>query len=461
MRIITPGMVVIDESIERPLYTLNVSLDYAGGTLNVQQRIEFQNPSGTPLNEAKFNVPPARHIGLFKLNDVRVFGQSQPLPFTLDKTVLTVRFPASLQPNDNISIAFDFRLKLPAQEGVQGIGGDDTSQGANSLIAGHWYVMLAPYRDGTWDTPAYYAVGDPYTSELADYEVSILAPDNVIVAGAGEEKREGRLWRYTLTQGRVFAFAASPNYKVETSEVNGVRFATYSYARHEKFGEDVLITAERAVKLFSRVFGAYPYRTLRIVENDRGQGQEYSGLVSLGSRLYDGYSGSGARHDLISWTAHEVSHQWWFQTVGNDQVRAAWLDETFARYSEYRFYQEYYPADVDWWLNYYIKSRNPNGAIDLPLSGYADGKTYVAAVYQRGVLFILDLRKTMGETAFDEALRDYYAVQSFKISTPDAFFDALARHTSVDLSAVVKTYFATPPALPCKISNNAANCRRS
>ncbi|HRA00931.1 MAG TPA: M1 family metallopeptidase [Thermoflexales bacterium] len=451
----------LDKPPERPLYVLNVTLDYANGMLNTQQRIEFKNPAGAPLNEIKFNVPPARRAGAIDITDARIFGSSAPLKFDLAETVLTVKLPQTLPANGAIALQFNYALKVPKQENSSGIGGDDTSRGAYSLTAGHWYILLAPWQNGNWYTPGYVPIGDSYASEIADFDVNVLAPDGITVAGAGDEFHEGRLWRYALKQARTFAFAASDNFKIQSSDVKGVKFYHYSYPQHAKFGEDVLLTAERAVDLYSRLWGAYPYKTFRIVETDRAQGQEYSGMVGIGSALYAGYKGSGSRHDLIATVAHETSHQWWFHMVGNDQIRTPWLDESFARYAELLFYENFYPNDVAWWkANAIGNARAAKTPIDLAVMDYANTSDYFVGVYQRGYLFLFDLRELMGKQPFADALRQYFTEQSSKITTPDTFFNTLTRYTQQDISPLVKQYFAGDVKLPCAISANAAGCRK-
>jgi hypothetical protein len=454
------GLPELDTIPERPLYTLNVTLDYDNNVIHAQERIEFRNPTGAAVSEIKFNVPPAHRPGIIEIRDARIFAQPQPLAFALNETVLTVQLPAPLPSDAGIAMAFDFVIQIPLQETITGIGGDDSSRGPNSLTAGHWYIMLAPFRDGAWDTPAYVPIGDPYVSDLADYEVSVLAPENVIVAGAGDEQHDGRLWRYTLPQARMFAFAASDVYKVDSIEQDGVTFILYSYPRHRGVWEAVLYTAARAVKLFSEIYGAYPYKVFRIVETGRSQGQEYSGLVGIGTVLYSGYPGRGSRHDLIATVVHETTHQWWFHVVGDDQVRTPWLDESFARLGELLFYQKYYPKDVDWWYKYYITGKvKPQGNIDLPIYGYEDSHAYVEAVYRRGLMFLNEVRSKIGADTFDAALKDYFQAEAYKVTTQDAFFDALARHTDTDISAITKNYFSASLVLPCVISANAPGCR--
>ncbi len=445
---------------ERPLYVLNVSLDYEKGLINAQQRIEFKNPTNLSVDELKFSVPPARRANALTFRDARIYGAKQPLQYELNGPVLTVKLPATLEPDKAIAITFDFTVQVPLQEAITGIGGDDTSRGPNAMMAGHWYIVLPPFTDGNWDLPEYVPVGDPFTSELADFEVSILAPEDVTIAAGGDETRDGRLWRYSLPKARVFAFAASDVYVVDEMSENGVTYVHYGFPRHQKFAEDVMFTAQRTVELFGRLYGPYIYKTLRVVETDRAQGQEYSGMVAIGAVLYQNYSGRGGRHDVIATTAHEVAHQWWFNVVGNDQVRTPWLDESFARYGELKFYQEYYPNDVDWWYTRYIEGRRPpKGAIDMTIYDYADAQAYVDAVYRNGVEFMRAVRDVVGRETLDEILRDYYQTESYKIATPDAFFDAIARHSSEDISGIVKAYFAREVTLPCKISANVVGCR--
>jgi hypothetical protein len=459
---ITQSLQELESPPERPLYVLNITLDYEGGVITAQQRIEFVNPTGVPIDEIKFSVPPARRTNALAFRDARIYRAKQPLSFELNGPVLTVKLPSTLQPGKAIAINFDFTVQVPLQEIVGAIGGDDTSRGPSNLTAGHWYIVLPPYTNGAWDLPEFVPVGDPFTSELADFEVNILAPEGVIVAAGGDEVREGRLWKYSLPKARVFAFAASPYYDVQTMSENGVTYVHYGFPRYKGVVDDVLFTAQRAIELFSRLYGPYPYKTFRVVQTDRAQGQEYSGMIAIGAVLYRGYAGKGSRHDVIATTAHETAHQWWFNVVGNDQVRTPWLDESFARFGELRFYQTYYPKDVDWWYTNYIEGRRKAvGKIDQSIYDYADSRLYVDAVYRNGLDFLRAVRDVVGKDVFDDILKDYYEAEAYKITIADAFFDAVARHSDEDLRGVVKAYFAGEVVLPCKVSANEPGCRLS
>ncbi|HEY3341082.1 MAG TPA: hypothetical protein VGK81_03650, partial [Anaerolineae bacterium] len=102
---VAPGMAVLDDAPERPLYLMNVTLDYANNDVHAQERIEFLNPTGHPVSEIKFNVPLAHRHNVFDVRDARIFGQAQPITYVLSDTVLTVELPSPLPESKAISLA--------------------------------------------------------------------------------------------------------------------------------------------------------------------------------------------------------------------------------------------------------------------------------------------------------------------------------------------------------------------
>jgi aminopeptidase N len=80
--------------------------------------------------------------------------------------------------------------------------------------------------------------------------------------------------------------------------------------------------AERAIRTFGRAFGAYPYPEIDVV---------LTGFASFGGMEYPTLILSNANRVTI---AHELAHQWWYGTVGDDQFSEPWLDEGFATWSQ-------------------------------------------------------------------------------------------------------------------------------
>ena len=157
---------------------------------------------------------------------------------------------------------------------------------------------------------------------------------------------------------------------------------------------------------------------------------EFSGFVVLGASEFDDYDGT-LRNRLIRITAHEVSHQWWYGVVGNDQIREPWLDEGLARFNELRYYEAYAPRDVDWWWDNAIGTNRPTAPVNSPVSAFDTHSAYLSSVYNQGARFFDALRTRLGADRFNAFLRDLYQRGSFRLITTQDFLKVLQEDARV------------------------------
>ena len=424
-------------------YTMDVYLDYAGHTLDVQQRIDYTNVTSQTLPNLMLNVHPNHSRGAFELNDIKVDldGEAvQPEVFPLDVT-LRVELPRPLQPDEHVALFMDYTLNLPKINPGEEFSGGGFGYSSRAVSLGNWYPVMAPYReDKGWYALTYFPVGDPYVTEVADYDVSITTTEGVVIAGTGRETHTGNQWRYEAEQARSFAFAASDRYLVSSAEVGNVTVHSYCFPANEEPGQVALETAAQAMELFVELYGPYPYADYRLAETEFAGGLEFSGLTFLGSTLYDEYDGT-TRTPLIPLTAHEVSHQWFYSLVGNDQVTQPWLDEAPAEYSAFLFYERYLPDDTDWWWFYAVDQWVPTGKIDSIIYEFRDNREYMDAVYRRGAQFMRDLRAAMGDPAFFGFLAEYQRRYAYQLATSRDFFALVQEFTTADLVPLQEEYF--------------------
>ena len=129
---------------------------------------------------------------------------------------------------------------------------------------------------------------------------------------------------------------------------------------------------------------------------------------------------------LAGTVAHEIAHQWFYAVVGNNQYREAWLDESFAAYSE----QVYWRAvgkdesDIAAQMDAFAKAVNESENVsDLCVDcSYGELKgDYTPAVYERGAAFLYRLEQALGREAFGAAVREYCAACAFKEATTRDF----------------------------------------
>ena len=200
---------------------------------------------------------------------------------------------------------------------------------------------------------------------------------------------------------------------------------------------------EKALSLYIELYGPYPYPELIIAQNDCIGGMEYSGLCSISGNGFRSYRGE-ASSSLIYLIVHEISHQWWYGAVGNDQVYEPWLDEGMAKLSEYLYYSEYYPDYLDCWKGYMIVYRNIPGYMDDSIYDYQDGTSYVFSVYGKAAEFMVLLLELMGEEDFLAFVKDYYQRYQGQLVSKRDFFETVILHTQEDLTPLLEKYFKDP-----------------
>ena len=107
----------------------------------------------------------------------------------------------------------------------------------------------------------------------------------------------------------------SGRYAVQREQCNGVDVEVFHHPTHDGVVGHMARSACAALALYTPLYGPYPHRTMRIVENasrDIGAHSEPS-LVDYG----DGFAllNPGSAPDdldlVFAVTAHEVAHQWW------------------------------------------------------------------------------------------------------------------------------------------------------
>jgi transcriptional regulator with XRE-family HTH domain len=438
----TPTVTPMPE-LEGTSYTMDVHLNYAEKVLSVRERIDYTNVTSETLPNLILNVHPNHSRNTFELHDIRVDVDGervQPEVFPLDVT-LRVELPRELEPNEQVALLLDYTLNLPKISPDEEFSGGSFGYSQRAVSLGNWYPVLAPYReDKGWYALTYFPVGDPYVTEVADYRVTITSTEGVVLAGTGRETREGNRWHYEADQARSFALAASDRYEVATSRVGEVEVHSYYFPANQDAAEVALETATQAMELFQEIYGPYPFSDYRLAETEFAGGMEFSGITFLGSLFYDQYDGT-PRTPLVPLTAHEVSHQWFYGLVGNDQVTEPWLDEALAQYSSYLYYERYLPDDVEWWWNTEVEQWAPTGKIDTLVYEFRNNRDYLDTVYRRGAEFVRDLREVMGDPAFFAFLQEYQRRYANRLVKSRDFFELVREYTTADLVFLQEEYF--------------------
>ncbi len=426
-------------------YDIKVALDYWGHTLQAQERLVFTNTLGLPLTELLLSVPPNRSAGAFALSSLRVDGQQAT--HTLEGTALRVTLPQPLPREQTTTLTMTFSITPPFMRTGSIFGGGSVGYSDNAFNAGNWHPVLAPWHTDTgWLATPWHPVGDPYVTDVAAYVVEIRTSPEVTVVGPGRldgAPDEGR-WRFSAPAARTFAFAASHRYESVAETTDGITVASYFYPEHRVTGQLIVANAAASVRLFSQLYGPYPYPELRIAETDFSGGQEFSGFMLFGSGMHQDCldTGGGPRTILFTLIPHETAHQWWYGLVGNDQAREPWLDEAFAKYSEQLFYERLYPEHADWrWAWMGMAGRQP-AFLGVTIYDYDTTLPYKDRAYLTGALFLAQLRQALGDEAFFALLQAHYRQGLNRITTTDEFLALAAQYGDAEtVQPVVDAFF--------------------
>ncbi|HSH36542.1 M1 family metallopeptidase, partial [Schnuerera sp.] len=313
-------------------------------------------------------------------------------------TILKLNLPENLKVNEKIEIEFVYNVKLPTNIDRFGFGD-------NVFNFGNWYPIVCVYDNTGWNLDPYYKIGDPFYSDISNYDITITTPKDIIVAASGNilsEKVKGKNKTYKI-EGKLirdFAWVASSNFIISESKIEDTVIKVYGMEDKENMADYVLEVGEDSIEIFNRIFGKYPYGVYSIVMTEFPTGMEYPGIVFINKDYYSTHF----KEPLEKVIVHETAHQWWYGVVGNDQIDEAWLDEALATYSEVIYINNKYGEEEgENYYNYTCKTPYEYGKeyidsdiIIKPLKDFQSWEDYGLLVYVKGAIFLNEIKKDFG-----------------------------------------------------------------
>jgi hypothetical protein len=416
-------------------HSVVATIDYASKQVQVAQQTRYRNLTGSVLSEMVFAVEPNHWQGAFVLEAVR--SNMATLQHVLENNRLTITLPQPLETDCEITIELAFQVLVPRiGSGITAFQGY-FSYGERQLNMANWLATVAPYLNGRWVVNPPQRIGEQTVLGVADWDVTLNimnASGDLKIAAPGDVTQTGATqWRYVFPRGRDFSISLSEYYRVNSQMTpSGVTIEVYSFPDAVRSTDNgpvdagifIMQQAANALQQYADLFGVYPYQRLVVVQGDFPDGMEFSGLVFVSTNWVYAFEG-GYDNYLTVITVHEVSHQWWYTRVGNDAANAPWLDEALATYSEYIYYEEFYPDLKNWWWDFRVGGYNPQGAVDSSVYEFDNARDYINAVYLRGVQMLHNLREDIGTEAFFKLLADYARVGDGQIATPQLFWSLL------------------------------------
>ncbi|MCF6465756.1 M1 family metallopeptidase [Clostridium sp. Cult2] len=466
-------------------YDMTISLNTKEHILEGVQNVTFVNHYNNDLDEIVFHLypnsfksyetmpaigdmyylmdqeqPEMREEEKGYINIHKVHINRKEVEFKEDEQILKIPLEEPLKKGEKISIRIKFTLKVP--EGYQRL---HQMEGTYSLT--NWYPILSIYDEkvNKWDENPYHPIGESNYSDVSDYNVKLTIPKEMVVAPTGtivKEKVFGENKTLTIQGEKVrdFVILMSPNYKVKTKEVDGIKISNY-YMKDkdypvDKTAEIVLDEVAKAVKLLNNTIGKYPYDELRIAETYlSGGAMEYPQVIQMGG--YHDLSNLNIEENapfIIEAVVHETIHQWWYVGVGNDEFNEPFLDESLTVFTTAYYFEKEYDKYHRNGVIYSIRTRvYPSTILSLSSSvdKFNDWGDYSQTIYTRGPAFFEDLRQRVGEEKFIEILQEYYDRYLFKNATTEDLLDVIEEIAGKEIRKIMDKAVNEPNYFPQNI----------
>lgn len=330
-----------------------------------------------------------------------------------------------------------------------------------STFEGGVYVASEPVGSATW-----YPVNE-HPLDKATYTLRVTVPKPYVVASNG-------LLQEVIDQGEVQTFVwdnADPtaSYLVtlsigdlvldESSGPDGLPIRNYFPADQVEAARAAFSRQAEMIEVFNAAFGPYPFDAYGslVVDTPFGFALETQTLSLFSAGILN------RPDEAESTIAHELSHQWFGDSVSVADWGDIWLNEGFATYAEGVWLEHNEGRDaLDNWMTRVYEWLARVGAHFKPIGQPDADDLFSINVYMRGGLTLYALRVEVGDEVFADILHTYY--DRFKYGNAatadfigvaeevsgqdlDAFFDGwLYQQPLPDIAALGLTVATPAPA---------------
>jgi aminopeptidase N len=151
----------------------------------------------------------------------------------------------------------------------------------------------------------------------------------------------------------------------------------------------------------------------------------------------------------VSTVVHELSHQWFGDSVSVSRWRNIWLNEGFASFMEVAYDEVHDGQDAQQWLESHWDAFGESDPFwKLTISDPGPASLFASAVYERGSMTLQALRHRVGEAAFWTILRTWAADRAGGNGTVEQFQELAEQVSGLDLGGFFQAWLVdgTRPA---------------
>lgn len=387
----------------------------------------------------------SNEIGYQKIKSLKQEGI--PVTFTVEETILKVQLAKPILPHTTTHFEMEWTSQIPP---VIRRAGRNNSEGID-LTMTQWYPKVVEYDYEGWHSFDY--IAREFQGVFGNYDVTIAIDKNYIIGAGGVlqnpkdvkgyladaqpvVKKNKTLWHFKAENIHDFAWAADPDYTVDSISIkNGpLVYLIYQKSEQTNYWEESKPYIKKYFSLMKENFGAYPYPTYSFIQGGDG-GMEYGMCTMI-------MGNAKSLEGLADLMFHEASHSWFQHILASNESMRAWMDEGFTSYAEHLMMAKIFP---DYVKNYpnphynsvefyteFIKSRQEE-IMGIFSDHFLTNNGYSVAAYIKGELFLVQLEYIVGRQTFFKIMKNYFETWKFKHPTDRDFIHIAQKISGMDL----------------------------
>ncbi|RWS23543.1 Puromycin-sensitive aminopeptidase-like protein, partial [Leptotrombidium deliense] len=254
----------------------------------------------------------------------------------------------------------------------------------------------------------------------------------------------------------LLAFIVGEYDFIEDVTENGVKIRAYTPVGKTEQGKFALSVAVRSLPFYEKYFNIpypLPKMDLIAIADFEAGAMENWGLVTFRETcvLFDEKNTSTSRKQWIALVvAHELAHQWFGNLVTMDWWTHLWLNEGFAKFSEYLCVDKLYP-EFNIWMQF-VPQITLTGAlvsdalhnshpIEVPVGHPSEvSEIFDTISYHKGASIIRMLYEYIGDECFSKGLSLYLKRHSYKNAVTEDLWAALEEVSKKPIGKIMSTW---------------------